>query len=114
MLDFAPIDDPHKLVKFEADQRREIPSESICARREITVAEQAALQSLAGVIDLDNYRDIFSIVIKKHYRKNGGDNFVWNTLLGIAAGSNNTEVVSKIHELYRYFLIERQAEVATT
>lgn len=107
MLDFADVDDTSKLLKFRSDDQEEIPQESIQARSNLTDAEREALLSLAAVIDVDNYKDIFSIVIKKHYRKDGGDNFVWDTIIKIAKSSSNEAVHSKIKELHQYFLVQR-------
>jgi hypothetical protein len=61
------------------------------------------------VIDIDNHRDVFSIVIKKHYHKNGGNNFVWDTLLKIADSCNNAAVELRIKEMHQYFMVERNS-----
>lgn len=109
ILDFAEVDDPRALIKFKRDEREEIPFESIHERVELTDEEREALWTLSGVIDMDNYRDVFSIVIKKHYQKNGGDNFVWDTLLKIADNCNDPAVESKIKEMHQYFMVERNS-----
>jgi hypothetical protein len=103
MLDFVDVNDESELVNFGNGDHGVIPQESICARSKMADAERDALLSLASIIDMDNYKDIFSIVIKKHYRKDRGDNFFWDTLMEIATSSNNQAVGSKINEMYKYF-----------
>ena len=107
MLDFPDVEDASQLIRFKKDDREEIPPESIQARSALTEAERRELLALGNVIDIDNFKDIFSIVIKKHYCKDGGDNFVWNTMRQIAASSRNPAVGSKVEEMYRYFMVER-------
>jgi hypothetical protein len=109
MLDFSEVDDPGRLVKFRSDGREEIPQDSICARGGLTDAERESLMSLASVIDADNFKDIFSIVIKKHYRKDGGDNFIWDTVMKIASSSRDRAVDSKIRQMHEYFMVQRSA-----
>lgn len=109
ILDFEYVDDADKLVKFPRDARQEIPRESIQSRGALTGTERDALMALSNVIDVDNYRDVFSIVLKKHYNKDGGENFFWDTVMRIAKGSRSTAVDSKIQEMYRYFMVQRSA-----
>jgi hypothetical protein len=109
ILDFADVEDAGNLVNFRRDERDEIPQESIHARSRLTNAEREALLSLSSVINIDNYKDIFSIVIKKHYRKDGGDNFIWDTVKKISRSSDNQAVDSRINEMYEYFMVQRAA-----
>jgi hypothetical protein len=110
MLDFSDVDDEDDLLRIPRDGLGTIPQVSICQRDGMTDAEREALLSLSHVIDMDNYRDIFSIVIRKHFRKDGGEDFVWNTVTKIADSSHNPAVVSKIKELHQYFLLERSPQ----
>lgn len=109
MLDFSNVDDVAKLVALAPAGEAGIPEDSVCAREPLTGRERDSLLSLAAVIDEDNYRDVFSIVIRKHYRKDGGEDFVWSTLHEIARRSGNEAVARKIDDMHRYFLIERSA-----
>ncbi|MGR9556469.1 aspartyl/asparaginyl beta-hydroxylase domain-containing protein (plasmid) [Rhizobium leguminosarum] len=109
MIDFSHVDDLSKLVQFTPEGQMNIPPDSICRRSPMTDTDRKRLLALAGVIDMDNYRDVFSIVIKNHYRKDGGDNSIWSTFLEIARSSANTELREKVDDLHRYFLIERAA-----
>ena len=109
ILDFEDVDDPYKLILFERDKRAEIPQESIGARTDLTESERESLLSLSSVIDMDNYKDIFSMLVKKQFRKDGGDNFVWDTFMKISMSSNNQDVKAKVSELHQYFMIARAA-----
>lgn len=72
MLDFPDVENASQLIRFKKDDREEISPESIQARSALTEAERRELLALANVIDIDNFKNIFSIVIKKHYCKDGG------------------------------------------
>lgn len=109
ILDFADRGSDGELFRFDAESSGSVPTSRIRERPPLTDAERKDLLGLAGVIDLDNYRDVFSIVIKKHYRADGGDNFVWETLDEIARLSEDEKVRSKVRELHRFFLLERSA-----
>ncbi|HSR68628.1 MAG TPA: aspartyl/asparaginyl beta-hydroxylase domain-containing protein [Acidobacteriota bacterium] len=109
MLDFSDVDDGRKLLRFMPEKEAGIPTDSICTRRPMSSREHDSLLTLSGVIDLDNYRDIFAVLIKRHYRRDGGDNFIWKTFLKIAKASGNRDLYQKACELHRYFLIERAA-----
>lgn len=109
ILDFEDVDDPYKLILFDRDKRAEIPQESIGARTDLTAAERESLLSLSSVIDMDNYKDIFSMLVKKQFRKDGGDNFVWDTFMKISMSSSNQDVKAKVSELHQYFMIARAA-----
>lgn len=109
MLDFAGVQDAAEMVRLKRNGREEIPQDSIQPRSPLTDEERTTLLSLSTLIDIDNYRDVFSIVIKKHYHKDGGENFIWDTLLKIAAFSNDQAVASKIKEMHEYFLVKRSS-----
>lgn len=112
LLDFMDHKDPRKLVKFATDGPEEIPQDAICKRPEMSMEDRDALMGLARIIDMDNYRDVLSILIKKHYRATGGDGFIWDTALKIARDSRKPEVKAQLGQLHRYFLLEREADVA--
>ena len=109
ILDFEDRGDPQSLVMPHSPGSDIIPTGSVCERKPLSGEEREALLSLARVVDINNYKDIFSIIIKKHYRRDGGEDFVWQTLLEIASSCHDQVVSSQIHDLYRYFLIERAA-----
>ena len=107
ILDFSDVDDGTPLVSLASNGNRGIPSDSVYVRAPITDHERDALIGLGSVLNTDNCRDVFSIVIKAHYRRDGGENFVWNTMLAIADACDDDSVREKVHAMRRYFLIER-------
>ena len=58
---------------------------------------------------MDTCNEIFSIVIKKHFRRDGGDHFVWNTMLAIARAAKDPAMLPHVEELRRYYTLERSA-----
>jgi len=86
-----------------------IPASRTVARPPLPDADRADLLRLADVVTMDNFSEVFSIVIKKHYRFDGGDNFVWNTMTTIARDSKDSAVLPHILELHRYYTLERSA-----
>lgn len=107
ILDFNQITDPTQLVRFPVESLPGIPEESVCRRELLSEREREDILSLAPIIDLDNLRDAFGIVVKKHYRKDGGQNFVWGTLDQIAKRHSDAAVSERIRELHKYFTMER-------
>ncbi|MGW7518512.1 aspartyl/asparaginyl beta-hydroxylase domain-containing protein [Streptomyces sp. NPDC054796] len=109
ILDFCWVEDESELVRFDFRPTGGIPRERIRERAPLTGKEREEILALAPVIDADNIRDVFGIVIKKHYRKDGGDNFIWDTLDELGRRSQDENVRAKIQELHRFFLMERSA-----
>jgi hypothetical protein len=108
MLDFVNAPSAKPLVTIpgrSADAG--IPQDRTVARPPLSDADRAALVQLAGVMTMETVDDVFSIVIKKHYRYDGGDDFVWNTMLDIARAAADPAVLRHIEDLHRYFTIER-------
>lgn len=111
MLDFSDVTRGDELLRFPLGDGPGIPRDSICERPALGDEEHAQLMALARIVDVDNLRDVFGIVIKKHYRRDGGPDFVWRTMREIAGRSRNSAVMSKIDELYGYFMVKRSAVV---
>lgn len=109
ILDFSTVEDEADLVRFTPTPGLGIPKERIRERAPMTDRERADLLALAPLIDRDNIRDVFGIVIKKHYRKDGGASFVWDILDELGRRSPDPAVGARIEELHRYFLMERSA-----
>jgi L-proline cis-4-hydroxylase len=107
ILDFTDASDATQLVSLPIESPSDVPAQSLCPREPLSDRERDDLLALASVVDMDNLKDVFAIVIKKHYRRDGGENFVWNTLDRIAELSDNDAVRKKIHELHRYYVMER-------
>jgi len=110
MLDFVNVPDPASLITVEHRSTEPgIPADRTVGRPPLTDADRARLLRLGDVITMETVDEIFSIVIKKHYRYDGGDNFVWNTMTDIARACADPAVLPHIEELRRYFTIERSA-----
>lgn len=107
MLDFEDVEDPLRVLNFRHEGAGDIPPESVRPRGAMTDADRESLMSLASVINIDNYRDVFSIVIKKHYVKDGGEEFIWDTFMQIADASHDPQVAAKARDLRQYFLVKR-------
>ena len=108
MLDFvnAPSEKPLITIPGHSADAG-IPEDRIVKRLPVTDADRASLLRLADVMTMETVDEIFSIVIKKHYRCDGGDDFVWSTMMDIARACEDTETRRHIEELRRYFTIER-------
>lgn len=107
ILDFTAAGGDNPLVTFEVTGPPGIPAARACDREPLSDRERATLLGLSQVIDMDNWREVFGIVIKKHCRKDGGENFVWGTMGEIAALGGNEAVKSEIQDMHKYFLLER-------
>jgi hypothetical protein len=60
------------------------------------------------VVDVDNLTEVFGIVIKKHYRHDGGENFVWDTMSRIAADSRDEAVQEAVRQLHGHCVLTRE------
>jgi hypothetical protein len=106
-LDFADVDDRTTLLKFDIDDSVSIPKRSIVQRPAMSEREREAVLGLSGVIDLDNFWEILGIVTKKQFRKEGGKNYVWDTMKKIGILSHDSEIQSRIDKLYRHCVLDR-------
>jgi hypothetical protein len=87
-----------------------IPADKAVARPPLAAADRADLRKLADVLTMDNFAEVFSIVIKKHFRYDGGDDFAWDTMTGLARDCKDPEVLPHTEELRRYYTLERSAK----
>jgi L-proline cis-4-hydroxylase len=87
-----------------------IPASSAVARPPLPDTDRATLAGLANVLTMDSFGEVFSIVIKKHFRFDGGDDFAWDTLITLARGCPDPAVLPHALELRRYFTLERSAK----
>jgi hypothetical protein len=110
MLDFVNTEPEKPLITVEhRNTEVGIPVDHTVTRPPLTDADRAGLLRLGDVITMDSVDEIFSIVIKKHYRFDGGEDFVWNTMHDIARAASDPAVLRHIDSLRRYFTIERSA-----
>ena len=110
IFDFVdrPSPDPLLTVAAEGDTAG-IPADRTVQRPPLTDDDLSHLLQLADVLTMETFNEIFSIVVKKHFRFDGGDDFVWNTMTAIADASPDPDVGRHAHELRRYYTLERSA-----
>lgn len=106
ILDFTDAESMGDLVEFHPEYEG-IPQDSVCDRPPLGEEESEHLLALAGVLDMDNYRDVFGILIKKQYRRDGGKDFFWRTVEEIAGRTTDATVAEHVRGLARYYLMER-------
>lgn len=108
ILDFVGIGDPDSLVRLPSGsaQHAGIPPECLRIRPPLQAERRAALVALADVATPENLRDVFSIVIKESFFRDGGAGFVWQIFGEIAQRTTNAAAAAQIDELYRRFLLE--------
>lgn len=109
ILDFADVAQTDRFVRGASRPAQTIPQDSILARPPVSAELVAELVKLGRLIDMNNYREVFSIVIRKHYGFDGGENFIWDTMHKIAEASENVAVCRRINDMYTYFLEKRAA-----
>jgi len=110
MLDFVNAPAAKPLITVEGrGTEAGIPADRTVERPALPDADRASLLRLGDVITMETVDEVFSIVIKKHYQYDGGDDFVWSTMIDIARASANPAVLRHIQDLHRYFTVERSA-----
>lgn len=110
ILDFVNLPSPEPLTTVEGgDEGAGIPADRIVVRPPLTDADRADLFRLADVLTMETFSEVFSIVIKKHFRCDGGDDFAWNTMTAIARCCKDPAVLPYTLELLRYYTLERSA-----
>ncbi|MEU4569787.1 aspartyl/asparaginyl beta-hydroxylase domain-containing protein [Micromonospora sp. NPDC023956] len=107
ILDFAGVPDPYRLLRADVTTRPGIPAGNTIARPALTDQEYAAVLRLAEVVDLDNLPELFGILIKKNFRRDGGPDFVWRAAREIARRSGRPEIVDRMAELHKHHMLER-------
>ncbi|MYT32057.1 MULTISPECIES: aspartyl/asparaginyl beta-hydroxylase domain-containing protein [unclassified Streptomyces] len=106
LIDMADATDINDLFRCDVEMSGAIPVASLCRRPALTAPERAGLLGLAQVIDEENLTEVLGLVIKKHYRKDGGPDFVWSTMTEIARRSNDERVVQRVTGIHRRINIE--------
>ncbi|MEU8507382.1 aspartyl/asparaginyl beta-hydroxylase domain-containing protein [Streptomyces brevispora] len=110
MFDFVDVPSAKPLISVEgASPDAGIPADRTVKRPPLTEADHAHLMRLADVLTLETVNEIFSIVIKKHFRCDGGEGFVWNTMIDIARAAEDPAVLPHVKELRRHYTLERSA-----
>jgi L-proline cis-4-hydroxylase len=106
ILDFADVPDG-ELLTFAFDPETGIPKPNRVDRPPLSDAEREAFLGLSALIDCENIKEILGLVIRKHYRRDGGDNFVWNTMNEIGRRSGDAAVQARVRELFQHCMLER-------
>lgn len=110
MFDFVDRPSPHPLITVPgARSDVGIPTDSLVRRPCLTDADRRELDQLATVLSMDTFGEIFSIVIKKHFRHDGGEDFVWDTMIAMATACDDARVRRHASELRSHFTLERSA-----
>ncbi|MGF0176755.1 aspartyl/asparaginyl beta-hydroxylase domain-containing protein [Streptomyces sp. Marseille-Q5077] len=107
LIDVADVADIKNLFKFDHELSGGIPEANLCDRPELADGEREGILALSRIIDEENIMQVLGLVIKKHYRKDGGPNFVWSTMQEIARLSDDERIVKKVSDLYRHTNLER-------
>ncbi|MET0237167.1 MAG: aspartyl/asparaginyl beta-hydroxylase domain-containing protein [Kibdelosporangium sp.] len=102
ILDFAEVEHQADLVTFDFDESTGIPENSLATRPELTRSAQDAILGMSGLITMDNYMDVFGIVIKKQFRATTGESYAWDTMREISDLSGNPEIVARTKEFYEH------------
>ncbi|MET8336067.1 aspartyl/asparaginyl beta-hydroxylase domain-containing protein [Streptosporangium canum] len=107
IFDFAdrPQDGPILTIPDEGNGT--IEPGRIVQRPPLPDAERAALARLSTVLTMDTFNEVFAIVVKTHFRRDGGDGFVWETMLDLSRASADPAVLPHATELHQYFTLDR-------
>lgn len=110
MLDFVDTPSPKPLITVAgAGPDGAIPEERTVRRPPLPEADHRRLLGLAEILAMNTFNEVFSIVIKKHYQYDGGEDFVWDTMIAIARESGDPELLAHAHDLRRHYTLERSA-----
>jgi hypothetical protein len=107
IMDFADVEDGRELLKFDVNPHSGIPEDRKVTRPPMTARERDAILGLAGVVDMENLTDVFGLVIRKQYRKDGGENYTWDAIRAIARDSGDRAVRARVEELYQHCALAR-------
>ncbi|MFE9423838.1 aspartyl/asparaginyl beta-hydroxylase domain-containing protein [Kitasatospora sp. NPDC006697] len=107
MIDFAEVSDVDEVLRFPYSLENGIPEANLCDRPALADEERAGILALASVIDQENMMDVLGLIIKKHYRRDGGPNFVWSTMQEIARLSEDEAIIKQVADLFGHTNLER-------
>lgn len=110
MFDFVDVPSTKPLITVDGARPEDgIPADRTVNRPPLREDDYMQLIALADVLALNTFNEIFSIVIKRHYQYDGGDDFVWDTMIAIARAARDPELLAHAHELRRHFTLDRSA-----
>ncbi|WP_328912420.1 MULTISPECIES: aspartyl/asparaginyl beta-hydroxylase domain-containing protein [unclassified Streptomyces] len=107
LVDVADVPAVDDLFSFGPELSGGIPDANLCDRPELGATEREDLHGLGRVIDEENIMEVLGLVIRKHYRTDGGPDFVWSTMREIARLSDDERIVKRVTDLYRHTNLQR-------
>jgi hypothetical protein len=110
IFDFIEKPDAGPILSISTDDATDgIPADRTVPRPRLSADERAMLSDLAGVLTMDTFNEVFGIVIKTHFRRDGGEDFAWETMAALARASADPAVLPHTQKLRRYFTLARPA-----
>lgn len=108
VLDFTDLPGDSPLLRVgDGTTDGGIPPRSVVARPPLSPREREALMALAPALNGDTYHDVFSMVIKKHFRFDGGPDFAWDTMAALAEACPDPAVRERVADKRHFFELER-------
>ncbi|MFF4935001.1 aspartyl/asparaginyl beta-hydroxylase domain-containing protein [Streptomyces griseofuscus] len=107
IVDFTDEAGDTGLVRGAGEDPVSIPESHIIHREPLSDAERESLHTLASIVDADNLKDVLGIIAKKHYRRDGGDGFFWNTVDVLIERMPDRELAKHVVGLKEYLLLAR-------
>jgi hypothetical protein len=107
ILDFTEVEGIDTVLRHPLAGPRVLPPENRVPRKPLEPGEKEAFLALARVIDLVNYRDVMSLLIKKYFTTDLTAETVFDWLADIARLSGNRAVLDRVEEYREKCLIRR-------
>lgn len=108
IFDLVDIPAPGPLVKVgDGSVDGTIPPDRVVRRPALPAAERDTVMRLAEALSMDTFNEVFSIVIKKHFRYDGGEHFAWETMTALARACADPAVLPHTQQARKYFELER-------
>ncbi|WP_410594763.1 aspartyl/asparaginyl beta-hydroxylase domain-containing protein [Amycolatopsis sp. lyj-23] len=107
IVDFADVPDRADLLRIDLAPTQEIPERSLVTRPPLSEAERAALHGLAWLVTETSILDMFGIIAKTHFRRDGGEDFFWNTVANIRDRLTDSGLAAHLDNLHSYYVQSR-------
>jgi len=107
ILDFGEDATAEDIFAIKYTLPGDISQDCVLRRQPMTQAERQSLLGLSSVLNERNWRTVLDLVIRQHFRCDGGNGFVWETMLEIAANASDRAAAAIVHEMHHYYLMER-------
>jgi hypothetical protein len=106
IMDFADMPESD-VLRVDRSVTYGIPEANVVRRPPLSDRERDAILALSAVVDAENLNEVFGIVIRKSYRRDGGERFAWDAMRRIAKDSGDPGLATTIDELYTLCMLER-------